>query len=196
MNDSILQHAKELLTYLENYLKQSGIETFKSDWVVDFSRWLLSSEQKESIAEEHAGSGMEDILIGMHLVNMANLLKKEQNRFAGETPFSSFMDFQYLFVLNEHGDMTKSRLIFSNNMEMSSGVEVVNRLNKQGWTEEKENPDDRRSKLVSVTEEGRRTLNEYREQGLNIYKSCSIGLEDNDKKALLNSLGLLSRLQN
>jgi hypothetical protein len=140
MNDSILQHAKELLTYLENYLKQSGIETFKSDWVVDFSRWLLSSEQKESIAEEHAGSGMEDILIGMHLVNMANLLKKEQNRFAGETPFSSFMDFQYLFVLNEHGDMTKSRLIFSNNMEMSSGVEVVNRLNKQGWTEEKEKP--------------------------------------------------------
>ncbi|MBN2627351.1 MAG: MarR family transcriptional regulator [Spirochaetales bacterium] len=194
MNDLTLKYAKELLTHLENYLNQTKGETQKSDWISDFSRWINSSVDKENITEAHAGSGMEDILIGMHLVNMSNLLKKEQNRFAAETPFSSFMDFQYLFVLNEHGDMTKSRLIFSNNMEMSSGVEVVNRLNRQGWIGEKENPEDRRSKLVSLSEKGRRTLEEYKERGLDIYKTCSAGLGEREKLSLLDLLGLLSRL--
>ncbi len=196
MNDKKLEYAREILLYLEKYLDQTADFSDDNDeMILDFSRWLMNSNPKRAEEGGHEGSEMTDILIGMHLVNIANLLKKEQNHFVSETPFSSFLDFQFLFVLNEHGDMTKSQLISANNMEMSSGIEVVNRLKRAGWIEEKNNPDDRRSKLIHTSEQGKAVLDEYRNSGLSIYKSYSAKLEEYEKSAVLKSLELLSRLK-
>ncbi len=195
MNDKKLEYAREILLYLEKYLEQTeNPSDDNDDMILEFSRWMINSNTERTEAGAHEGAEMTDILIGMHLANLANLLKKEQNHFVSETPFSSFMDFQFLFVLNEHGDMTKSQLISANNMEMSSGIEVVNRLKKSGWIEEKDNPDDRRSKLINASEEGKAVLEKYRNSGLNIYKSYSGDLEETEKSSVLRSLELLSRL--
>lgn len=195
MNDKKLEYAREILLYLEKYLKQTDyLSVDRNDLILEFSRWIINSNDDRTGAEGHEGSEMTDILIGMHLVNLANLLKKEQNHFVSETPFSSFMDFQFLFVLSEHGDMTKSQLISANHMEMSSGIEVINRLKRAGWIEEKDNPVDRRSKLINSSDNGKAVLDDYRNSGLNIYKSYSEELEEREKSSVLKSLELLSRL--
>ena len=193
MNDKKLEYARELLLYFEKYLEQTDNLSIDNDaQILEFSRWVINLNNEHSVVGGHEGSEMTDILIGMHLVNLANLLKKEQNHYVSETPFSSFMDFQFLFVLNEHGDMTKSQLISANNMEMSSGIEVVNRLKKSGWIEEKDNPDDRRSKLIHASDDGKAVLDEYRNSGLNIYKSYSKELKETEKSSVLKALELLS----
>lgn len=195
MNDKKLEYAREILLYLQKYLEQTDkISDDNDEMMFEFSRWLINSNTERAEVSVHEGSEMTDILIGMHLVNLANLQKKEQNHFVSETPFSSFMDFQFLFILNEHGDMTKSKLIAVNNMEMSSGIEVVNRLKKSGWIEETDNLDDRRSKCINVSEEGLAVLDEYRSRGLNVYKSFSGELEETEKSSVLKSLALLTRL--
>ena len=131
MSDQAIQIAKELLTCLESFLKQKENQNAEAEnQIYEFCRWMVNSSEKKETGEEHAGTDMTDILIGMYLANLANLLKKEQNRFVSQTPFSSFMDFQFLFLLNEHSEMTKSQLIAANNMEMSSGIEVINRLKR------------------------------------------------------------------
>ena len=195
MNDKKLEYAREILLYFEKYLKQIEDENDdRGDLILDFSRWIINSNDNEKEAGGHGGSEMSDILIGMHLVNLANLLKKEQNHFVSETPFSSFMDFQFLFILNEHGNMTKSQLISANNMEMSSGIEVINRLKRSVWIKETENPEDRRSKLIYATDDGKDVLDKYRTRGQNIYKSYSERLEETEKMTVLKSLELLSSL--
>jgi DNA-binding MarR family transcriptional regulator len=190
-----LQYASELLLQLEKFLDLKKLNKSKNEnWMLEFSRWIINSAASTGEPSAHSGEGMTDILIGMHLVNIANLLKKEQNRFVAESPFSTFMDFQFLFVLNEHGDMTKSQLISTNNMEMSSGIEVINRLKKFGWIEEKQNPEDKRSKLIFVTHEGRIILGKFRSIGMDIYKSYSVDFDTTEKSAVLKSLELLNAL--
>lgn len=194
MENQILQYAKEILSYLEEYLKQQHSNQYGENWAVKFSKWIITSAEENNKTLDHSGSEMTDILIGMHLANLSNLLKKEQNRFVSETPFSSFMDFQFLFILSEHNEMTKSQLISANNLEMSSGIEVINRLKRSSWIIEKQNPDDRRSKLIHVTDQGKNVLDDFRQNGLDIYKSYSATLEDTDKSLVLNSLELITKL--
>ena len=193
MENQTLEYARQLLLYLEKYLKQRpDTKDIEENLFLNFSQWLIDSNDEKHEIGEHSGTDMTDILIGMHMTNLANLMKKEQNRFVSETPFSSFMDFQFLFVLHEHGDMTKSQLISVNNMEMSSGIEVINRLKKFCWIEEKENLEDRRSKLIYVSNEGKIILHEYKTKGLNIYKSCSLKLDENEKSTVCRALELLN----
>lgn len=195
MSDQTLQIAKELLGHLDSFLKQKENQTADSENpVYEFCRWMVNSSVINETGEDHAGTGMTDILIGMYLANLANLLKKEQNRFVSETPFSSFMDFQFLFLLNEHSEMTKSQLISANNMEMSSGIEVINRLKRSGWIQEKQNPEDRRSKLIYASEQGKAILAQYSDSGMEIYKSYSADLGETEKSEVLNALELLSKL--
>ena len=195
MKNQGLQYARELLLQLEKFLNLKEHRNSQNEnWMLEFSRWITNSAASTGESSEHSGEGMTDILIGMHLVNIANLLKKEQNRFVTKSPFSTFMDFQFLFVLNEHGDMTKSQLISANNMEMSSGIEVINRLKKFGWIEEKQNPKDKRSKLIFVSREGWIILDKFRSSGMDIYKSYSIELDTTEKSDVLQSLELLNAL--
>ena len=136
---------------------------------------------------------MTELLIGMQLVNISNMLKKRLNQFVTESPFATFMDFQFLFILKEHSEMTKSELIHVNNMEMSSGIEVVKRLLKQNWIEEKANPQDKRSKLIRVNTAGEDALLQYKDTALSIYRSYSERLNPMQKEEVLKSLSLFSR---
>lgn len=193
MNNISLDHVKELISYLEAYMTQPQADIHGGEnWVRSFSQWMLQNAGTAKEDAEHSGVEMTDILIGMYLSNLANLLKKSQNRFVSETPFATFMDFQFLFILSEHQEMTKSQLITANHMEMSSGIEVINRLKRSGWIQEKPNPVDRRSKIIHVSEQGNKVLADYRHQGLAIYKSYSASLHDADKPSVLASLQMVS----
>ena len=193
MENKSLYYAKELISYLEEYLKQPEASgPIDENWGIAFSRWMLRTFGKPQEADEHSGSEMTDILIGMYLSNLGNLLKKAQNRFVSSTPFATFMDFQFLYILSEHQEMTKSQLISANNLEMSSGIEVINRLKRSCWIQEKPNPEDRRAKLIYVSEKGNVVLAEYRQQGLDIYKSYSAAIDEAEKPSVLASLELLS----
>lgn len=64
-------------------------------------------------------------------------------------------DFTYIFALMRNGSMTKTQLIQENIHEKASGLEIIKRLLKYQFIEEKADELDKRSKQVSLTEKGR-----------------------------------------
>ncbi len=192
METRTLDYIKELISHLQVFLNDR--EPDENEWLNSFAGWLRTQQNGAETENAHPEEEMTELLIGMQLVNISNLLKKRMNQFVTESPFASFMDFQFLFILKEHSEMTKSELIHANNMEMSSGIEVVKRLLKQDWIEEKANPDDKRSKLIKVNTAGEEVLLQYKDTALGIYRSYSEGLDKNQKEQVLRSLSLINRM--
>jgi len=107
---------------LEQYF--SVKEESDENWLADFALWLGAVGEKEA-DRDHGEDEFTDILIGMQLINTSNILKSKMNKFVVDSPFATFLDYQFLFILKEHREMTKSELIFAHKMEMSSGIEVI-----------------------------------------------------------------------
>ncbi len=67
-------------------------------------------------------------------------------------------EYTYLMILLNPGRMNKTELNNLNIMEKTSGSEIIRRLLKHGLIEEFDDPDDKRSKLVMITDRGRKEL--------------------------------------
>jgi DNA-binding MarR family transcriptional regulator len=188
MIESELTMAEELIGKLRQFMMER--ELMPEDWKRQFASWLLNQGETE-LTEIHGEDQQLDIMVGMQLANTSNGIRMRLNRMIAGSPFSSSLDYQFLFVLAAHDRMTKSELIHGNSMEMSSGIEVVKRLIKNGWAVESENPRDRRSKLIAPSESGRRLLEQYGEAAGEIYSSFSRHLGASQKTELLKMLSMI-----
>ena len=180
---------EQLITLYRTYTEEK--ENPADDWKADFGRWLLD-QKLEKTSNDHSGMGQEDTFIGMMLFALGNLTRNRVNKLINESPFSTIMDYQFLLVLDQHGSMKKSELISINYMEMSSGIEVIKRLLKHNWVFEEVNENDKRSKLVAISAEGKDILNEYKGAVNNLYSSFSSSLEFKQKENALYYLELLT----
>lgn len=66
--------------------------------------------------------------------------------------------FYYLVGIMHTGDSRKTDIISRNLSEFSTGIDILNRLKAEGLIEERVDPSDRRAKLISITEKGRKVL--------------------------------------
>ena len=165
----------------------------KADWKASFANWLID-QKSAPLGEVHSGMGKDDTFIGMFLIGLGNLTRNRVNKLIKNSPFSTIMDYQFLLVLSQHGKMKKSQLITVNYMEMSSGIEVIKRLLKQNWINEEENPEDKRSRLVTISSSGENIVKEYQEKVNHLYNSFSSLLSTGEKNNVLHSLELLTRI--
>lgn len=67
-------------------------------------------------------------------------------------------EFSYLIILLTFDSLTKTELINKNIMEKTSGTEVIKRLLNLGFIHEFDDQEDKRSKRISISEEGRAEL--------------------------------------
>lgn len=67
-------------------------------------------------------------------------------------------EFSFLIVLITYPSLSKTELIQKLIMEITSGIEVIKRLLKNGLIEEFANPHDKRSVLVAITAKGKQEL--------------------------------------
>ncbi len=70
----------------------------------------------------------------------------------------SLEEFSFLATLSTFEGCTKTELIHAMIFEKSTGIELIKRLIKNGFASEKVNPYDRRSKLISITDNGKSIL--------------------------------------
>lgn len=181
MDTESLNTAREILTELSDFLHTYEGEAGGA--APEFGRYL---QGKSAGGDIH--NGMDDLMVGMGLVALSNLVRARMNHFVSRSPFATFMDYQYLYILKEHGEMSKSELITANFMEMSSGIEVVKRLLKKGWINESPHPRDQRAKLIGLTAEGSAVLEDHAEEAWGLYCSFSKGLSDADTAAVASLL--------
>lgn len=98
---------------------------------------------------------------------------------------------EWFFIMNavyHKAAAPKSDIICYNFLEHSTGMDILRRLKEAGYTEEKPSPEDRRAKLVSLTQSGRDLL--FRLYAL-MYRTTYIVFKDidqNDQKLIIKLL--------
>lgn len=115
---------------------------------------LEHQQNKPQDREGYSKSAQLASLIG-RLERFAGMYTKKA---LADSPIDNVEDIIYLMVLNVMGSPRKSELIAENLSEFSTGVEVIRRLVNAGYVEEFPDPDDRRSKRVKITPQGKTIL--------------------------------------
>ena len=72
-----------------------------------------------------------------------------------KTQVASIEEFTYLIVMLKEQSMTKSELINHNAHQITTGTEIIKRLITKGYLEQTNDPNDKRSVRVSITDSGR-----------------------------------------
>jgi len=191
MGDEVVERIETLIGEYRHFAEEN--RNAGSDWLPRFGSWL----QRDKVSQQagpHAGLAADDALIGMFMVSLNNLTRSRLNKLVQDTPFANIMDYHFLMMLDGHGQQRKTDLIANNHMEMSSGIEIIRRLLKNGWIGEEPNPEDRRSKYVSISPTGKRLIGELQPQIDEFYRSFCSGLDGPQKADVVRSLELLTQL--
>ncbi|WP_159466760.1 MarR family winged helix-turn-helix transcriptional regulator [Dyadobacter sp. 3J3] len=112
--------------------------------------------KNESAAQEIAYQV--DNNIGRLFVYMSRYAKSYIKKALEGTPLLTAEDFTCLSLLLTHDHLSKSELISHNLQEKTSGTEVIRRLIAAGLAKQWDDLEDKRSKQIAITEEGKELL--------------------------------------
>ncbi len=96
----------------------------------------------------------------MTITHLFRYAKHYTKKALENSPLSTLDDFTFLLTLRYQGSMTKSELTSQHLLEITSGIEIIKRLSRQGLITTFDDPNDRRSKQVAITEAGIALLDE------------------------------------
>jgi len=141
----------------------SAFEEANADHSVEaFCRYYL---QKQRPKPKNPGKIGERIMNGAHLLKtMGRILSAYSLYFRAavnhiEAPPAE--SFYYLNSLLQLGEVRKSDLINHMFAETTTGMEVINRLIREKKIAARTSPDDKRAKLIKITDKGLQALDEY-----------------------------------
>ncbi|MGO4293331.1 MarR family winged helix-turn-helix transcriptional regulator [Chitinophaga sp. RAB17] len=96
--------------------------------------------------------------------------------------------FYLLNVISIKKEAKKTDAISLSNMEQSTGIDILNRMKKKGLIVEKDDPADKRARLVSLTDKGKALLVQI---GYYLYKVSYLlyhDIKEEDKKSIIKIL--------
>ncbi len=109
-----------------------------------------------------------------------------------QTPLSTLDEFGFLVTLLDRESLTKSELINLHLLEITSGIEIIKRLTQQGLLETFPDPDDRRSRRVRLTQEGREVVFETMQEMQQVSRLVAGDLSETERQAILPILNRLN----
>jgi DNA-binding MarR family transcriptional regulator len=133
--------------------------------IADFCRHFLREEQKKSTSKPFLGGmvppgnkGTMARLIGR--IAKLNTINIEAH--LSEAGVKSLEEFQFLNTIHYIKGAKKTDVIYRNFVELSTGLLLLNKLKEQGWIEEEVDAHDKRTKRLSLTEDGLTVLKRCR----------------------------------
>lgn len=180
---------KTLVSSVFSYRVLAGSDDISFDEFIDYL-------QKKNVSTPNKGIlNLPDVNLDQELTVHIGRLNRYAHSYIKtcitDLPFATDMDFAFTAILHQYGLMSKMDLVRKMVFEKSSGMEVIKRLLKSNIMEQSENPEDKRSKLLHLTEKGNKAILEaYQKVGL-AAKTVGLPLTDDEKKILFN---LLSKL--
>ncbi len=183
-----IEDAKQVLDWLGAFQEQDKDKTLSP---VAFGEWL--QQQGEAAPQPAVLPPNTDGLISMFFGFMANYAAYYARRIFRHLDLYSMTDWAFLATLEQKEPLTKSVLIQKNILEKSTGTEVLKRLKKQGYIEELSNPEDRRAKLVRLSDKGRKVVAEANARIIPMGEVVTGDLTTAEKQQLLNLLQKLHR---
>ncbi|MFN0203066.1 MAG: MarR family winged helix-turn-helix transcriptional regulator [Bacteroidia bacterium] len=156
MKTAAISILEKLLPQLEDFLQQANSMT-EAEYYPQFLLYLFEQNLENKQAETPPKSGFTpmEVSISQGVVKLYKYAKGYIKKGLEGSLIQGAEDFGYMVVLFFHGEMTKTQLIQENISEPTSGIDVIKRLINIGLIEEFENPSDKRSKKICLTEKGK-----------------------------------------
>ncbi len=124
----------------------------------NFAAWLIHQVHKPMKTDLYHEEG--PIQLAIAVGNMYRYARHYIKKILEPTILSTQDEFTFLADLADRGSIQKTALIQDHLLEITSGMEILKRLEKHGLIESFDDPDDKRSKLVNITNEGKKVLGE------------------------------------
>ena len=195
---------KELLPYLEKYESRDRPAVLSP--VADFSIWL----QKEMVRDERikdirAGAETpetthksEDVrtTISKMVYMMYRYARFYTKKAMVNSEINSLDDFALLVALRTHKSVIKGELIKMFVLEKTTGIEIVNRLIRNGLAKQEDSEEDKRNKKIAITEKGKKELNIIFAEMAKTSEIVTGNLEGEEQLELIRLLTRLDRFHN
>lgn len=184
------------------------LEEFESDNITssnsnpltieDFKLWVSSGEKVdyESVLDEPYWEGKEngrtaESAITTLIVHLNRYAKTYSKSAIVNSEFSTQEDFIYLINLKAFGEMTKMALIKKNIQDKPVGMLIITRLLRQGLIEQTDSNNDKRSKLIRISERGLIVLEKQMEKIRHATNIVAGNLTHKEKMDLIRILNKL-----
>ncbi|MHA6727182.1 MarR family winged helix-turn-helix transcriptional regulator [Chryseobacterium sp. A301] len=189
------QLIKEVVDLVEQY--EQGNRTRSNSSVEDFIHWIVTNNTILDSKEEPDWEGKEkgrsaDSVINTLLIHMNRYAKSYSKSAIFGSNFSTQEDFIFLINLKAFGEMTKMELIKKNVQEKPSGMQIINRLIAQNFVEQNRSSLDRRSRVISITQEGLEALDTQMDKIRQATKIVTGDLNHIEKMELIRLLNKLN----
>lgn len=188
------QLIKDVLDLIAQFDKECG--SISNNTVEDFKKWIALNYKDVTTQEEPDWEGKDkgrspESVINTLIVHMNRYAKSYSKSAIFGSDFSTQEDFIYLINLKAFGEMTKMDLIKKNVHEKPAGMQIINRLIAQGWVNQTESKEDKRSKLIKISDKG---LEALENQMHKIRKATEIVTGDLSYSEKLELIRLLTKL--
>lgn len=128
--------------------------------IADFCRYFLAQQDKEELKGLLVGGVVPYFREGL-LLKIIGRISKLNMAYANialkETGLNQIEEFGILQTIKQEKSPRKTEVIYANLFELSSGTDMMNRLQKRGLIKEYADKEDRRSKRVELTAKGENT---------------------------------------
>lgn len=193
-NFSLIKDNFELLEQFEAEIR-IGDNYYNN--IEGFRKWISDNYKNETELDSTDYEGKES---GRSLESVISTLIVHLNRYAKsysksaihDSPFSTQEDFIYLINLKAFGDMTKMELIKRNIQEKPVGIQIINRLIKNGWVKQEDSLTDKRSKIIQITKVGIEVLDNQMDK---IRQATQIVTGDLSQVEKIELIRLLKKLE-
>ncbi len=193
MNYNLIRDVLHLIEQFEAEMREKNNYNQTVDGFMD---WISATKRKSSVGDEPDWEGKNN---GRSAESAINTLIVHMNRYAKSyskaaifgSDFSTQEDFIYLINLKAFGEMTKMELIKKNVHEKPVGMQIINRLIRQGWIEQRNSKTDKRSKVISITQNGLEALENQMEK---IRQATTIVTGDLSHSEKMELIRLLNKL--
>ncbi|MBW8522859.1 MarR family transcriptional regulator [Chryseobacterium chendengshani] len=196
MNFELLKDAVALLEEFDIINKKSSypssIEGFKL-WICDNESQKKSDYDNEAYWEGKENGRTIESAITTLIVHLNRYAKTYSKSAISDSDFSTQEDFIYLINLKSFGAMSKIDLIKKNIHEKPVGNLIINRLLKQKWIEQNDSLEDKRIKLINITEKGLEVLENQMLKIRQATKIVSGNLSQQEKMDLIRILNKLDQ---
>jgi DNA-binding MarR family transcriptional regulator len=167
-------------------------EKFKEGTIEEFCRhYLISQREKKEIGQNFKGviPPQVDSYLAKLLGIISSYMKVYIDSAIEEIPeIKRADDFYVLNTLGNLGESRKTDVIATHFLELSSGIDLMNRLVKVKLIQERTDPEDKRSRLMSVTDKGQRVLMKCYEKFSRMAEITFWGMSIDDKKLCIQLL--------
>ena len=193
MKYELIKNAMDLVAEFEI---QNTTQQYTND-IEGFKKWIHKNQSPQSDYDSIDWEGKEngrstDSVISTLLVHMNRFAKNYAKAAILDSDFTTQEDFIYLITLKAFGKMSKMDLIKKNVHEKSVGILIISRLITKGWILQEDSEIDKRSKIIDITNEGLKVLDQQMHKIRQATAIVSANLSESEKLELIKLLTKLN----